>query len=291
MPITLWYIIQDGKGDKTRLEIPIADGIDLDSAWAAVSAFAYDFGQLIMGGIVDAGMTVGGALLDDSVLHPFTESDLQERAAFVFRSTGGTRRMTIPTFNEAFFVPNSHQVDVTNELVAGFLTAMLSGEGAAVPTDIRGDDLIGLMSAVEDWGKPRNRTGGGGITPQKPNLLVNGSFEAWTNDNPDGWLVTESVAGSQVTQEGDACRIISTGNPVALQQNVLTAGLQYTLEIVVSEVNVGISVGDASNPFRLLVDEPGRFSQTFIATEAVFIISRRLSTTNTVIESVTVRRT
>lgn len=159
MPIVLWYTVEDGKGDRVRLEIPLADGISLDNAYDMIPAFAFDVGSMMTGGIVEAGMTVTNPNIDDLVSHPQADSDLQEKAVFVFRSTFGQRRMAVPTFNEAFFQPYGKAVDLTEPVVAGFVTAMLSGESAGGetgrPSDVRGDALASLSSAFEDWGKAR----------------------------------------------------------------------------------------------------------------------------------------
>jgi hypothetical protein len=83
------------------------------------------------------------------------------------------------------------------------------------------------------------------------NLIVNGTFDNWTGDNPDNWTVVGETgpATAEITERDPAqghagggtgaCNIFSTLSYVYLHQPVLTAGKWYTISIPVTNVVSG----------------------------------------------------
>jgi len=75
-------------------------------------------------------------------------------------------------------------------------------------------------------------------------LITNGGFTAWTGDDPDGWDVSTEYTATKITQNGNACRLLSDPNDPAsstgfidIGQDILTAGKTYKVSINVTENN------------------------------------------------------
>jgi len=73
----------------------------------------------------------------------------------------------------------------------------------------------------------------------KVDKVTNGSFTAWTGDNPDSWTVPPEAAGYYVTQVGNACRVVSDGTNIYVQQGGLTVGKTYYFTLNVRAVVSG----------------------------------------------------
>jgi hypothetical protein len=161
MPFFMWFVVEDAKGDKSTVEIPIPSTVALAGLAPAVVGMADLISDMMTGQILRAGVTldvdisslglpaIAGAL-----------SDVQEKAAFIFRTVGGyLKRVTLPTIDEGIFAAGSREVDLTNASVAAFVTAMedgyLAGGEDIDPCDYRGDDIDALTDAREAWGRAR----------------------------------------------------------------------------------------------------------------------------------------
>jgi len=75
-------------------------------------------------------------------------------------------------------------------------------------------------------------------------LVTNGGFTAWTDDDPNGWDVSTEYTTTKITQNGNACRLLSDPNDPAsstgfidIGQDILTAGKTYKVSINVIENN------------------------------------------------------
>lgn len=91
------------------------------------------------------------------------------------------------------------------------------------------------------------------------NVVLNGTFAAWTGDNPDSWTVTgESGSDPMVTQVAPgggagtgAARIVTTGANVYIQQDTLSSGVAvyYELGLDVNPITGSARIeAGASNP-------------------------------------------
>lgn len=160
--VEIFFTIQDAKGDKSRMTIPAV--IDtLDDAQYAIEEMGALIDPLVNGGFVSAGVTLIG---DVSGLgtSPAAVSDVQEGARFVFQTADPYyKSLRLPTFDEAYLIAGSPDVDTTDADVSAFVTMMTTGinltaaggTGSVAPSDYRFEDLVGLTSAKEDWGKNR----------------------------------------------------------------------------------------------------------------------------------------
>lgn len=166
--ITLYWIIQDAKGDKSRLEIQVPSGTSYDNARDFLITISETLRQLSTGGLNSAGvsfefdLSAANGALGFAGWGPVATliSDVQEKAEFIFQTAGGfLKRLNIPAFDESLFVPNSSVVDTSDALVAEFVTAMEDGITVNAtliePVDLRGEDLEVLTAAAENWGKRR----------------------------------------------------------------------------------------------------------------------------------------
>lgn len=159
MAVFFYFTIVDAKGDPSTVEIPFPDATPVAVFATAIPAVAALINPLVNGGLRNAGVKIeidvpawgATALL---------VSDIQEKAEFAFRGVNGfLKRLNLPTFDEAFFVPQSKDVDLADPDVAAFVDFMTDGITVSAtliqPTDIRGDDLVVLERARENWGRRR----------------------------------------------------------------------------------------------------------------------------------------
>jgi len=72
-------------------------------------------------------------------------------------------------------------------------------------------------------------------------LLTNGNFTNWTDDNPDSWTVVEvGDATSNITENpGGQCQIISDGTHVYITQDIFTKYSFYKVSIDIKTVTDG----------------------------------------------------
>jgi hypothetical protein len=159
MPIQTYYTLQDAKGDKSTVIVPIPDGTDFDDIIEFVQEMADLLDPLTNGTLVDAGFTMSVAFTPWAVASAI--ADVQEKARFVFRTVGGfVKSLSLPTILEDIFLAGSKDVDTSDPDVAAFVTAMVDGltltsTNTIEPVDSRDEDLTDLNSAVEAWGRSR----------------------------------------------------------------------------------------------------------------------------------------
>lgn len=162
MAFFVFFTIQDSDGDTSTIEIPINDATPLAALSAFTGAVATLLNPLLMGGLRKAGVRlefdVSGVFGPVALL----ASDVQEKATFAMRTVGNfPTRLSLPTFDEAFFVPGQDEVDLTDPDIQAwidFLEDGITAGGSLVqPTDYREADIVTVVSAYEDWGKRRRR--------------------------------------------------------------------------------------------------------------------------------------
>ena len=94
-----------------------------------------------------------------------------------------------------------------------------------------------------------------------PNLIVNSDFALWTDDNPDGFGVTEADENNYVTENIGGCRFVSNGSASNIYQNPLTGGKYYRVNLdfiayvsgilrLTMNVNLSTGVGPKSVLYR-----------------------------------------
>lgn len=163
MPIHIYFTIQDGKGETSTVTIPFPDGTPLTDIPHLVQAFADLLDPLTTGGLLQA----GARIIQDAtgwIGTPSASADVQEKAEFILRTANGfLKRLNLPTFLESLFTPGSAVVDTADADVAAFVTALedgvdltgVGGSGVVQPCDLRGEDLVSLERAIENWGRRR----------------------------------------------------------------------------------------------------------------------------------------
>lgn len=97
-------------------------------------------------------------------------------------------------------------------------------------------DLLDLLKLASGAGVP------GVLGSRKPNLVSNGNFAVWTDDDPDDWSVAEvGDATSNVTESagGGECHIISDGTIAQISQPILTIGESYSVQLTITDASSG----------------------------------------------------
>lgn len=164
-PPTLNLTIEDGKGRFSTMSVNLEQGRDLsfNDLDEAGRDLQVDVIPLIKGAIVGATVTVPLTLHVNALVSPDADSDVEEGALFVFETLGGSfqARVRIPTFDEAFLVPGSREVDLADADVVDFVTKITGGlddAGLADKIDVvdsHGVDLTAAVKAQELFQKSR----------------------------------------------------------------------------------------------------------------------------------------
>jgi hypothetical protein len=157
----LTYSIKDAKGKTSITQINFPYAVDIGQ----VSSFAVDtatmINNLIKGKITDAGVglsvDISGATIRSA---PDINSDVEEGARFSWRSAiGAITNFRLPTFDEAFLVDGTKNVDTADTTVDTFVQRILQGKTTglvnASPSDDHGSDIATLEAARESFKSSR----------------------------------------------------------------------------------------------------------------------------------------
>jgi len=105
--------------------------------------------------------------------------------------------------------------------------------------------------------------------------ILNGGFTAWTADNPDNWITTETGDGL-VTQVAGGCRYYrSTGNARTDQNGKFTIGRKYRITVVCTAFSSAANYygcGDAVNFSSSRVNSVGTFVFDITAAHSDLVI-------------------
>jgi len=152
---TVSLTIADTEGHKSVASFYLPDGTALSDVESAASDVVTLVGNIILGGVVAVNVSKSVDVV--GVPQAVGASDVEEGAMFTFVTDGGFyTRMRIPTFDQATHIPiNSDDVTVAGA-VASFVEYMsMGGVPGPEPCDYRGDDITGLSTAKESYGKQR----------------------------------------------------------------------------------------------------------------------------------------
>lgn len=152
----------DGDGDSKSLSVPFtsADMVDMVDAADDPVQFAQQIAVYL-----DA-MT-GGAIRSISLsikvplpavqAIPAPLSDVQELGVFKFRTSNGfLKTISVPTFDESLIIAGTKLIDQLDPIIADFVEMMIEPINLPAgwtlnPVDERGENLIALESALEDF--------------------------------------------------------------------------------------------------------------------------------------------
>jgi hypothetical protein len=166
MAFYILYTIEDRDGKDSNTEIKIPDSALLSNA----AIFAAEMAQLIDPLIRGVIRRIGIAFLIDMAgvtgikTAALAGADVEEGAKFGFRTAANFfTGLRLPTFDEAFIIDGTDQVDTEDPDVAAFVTAMVSGidlsgaggTGTISPTTNREEDLVALTYAQESFTSSR----------------------------------------------------------------------------------------------------------------------------------------
>lgn len=158
---------QDAKGEPSTTMINVPTGLTLANAIIFGQEMAKLVDAMINGIITRVGLAVTIPLPAGINIAPNSISDVEEGGYFQFRTAGGYHTSCrIPTFLESLVTLGSSDIDTSDPDVAAFVAAMITGidltgatptpgSGTVLPTDSRGDDIVALVDAKEQFVKSR----------------------------------------------------------------------------------------------------------------------------------------
>jgi len=162
--ISFVYTIQDGDGDKSVVQIKMPRSLvdAIDDAAAIATGLGTLLNAIITGAIVDVSACVGVDLDAGWTDTPGATSDIQHKALFSFRTEENfPTLLSIPTFDLTKFSAGSKDVNLADSDVDAFVTAITDGITVSAvnydPSDRRGDDVVSLDAAREQFRRTRGR--------------------------------------------------------------------------------------------------------------------------------------
>lgn len=151
------YSIKDAKGKISITKVNFPDSADIAIVKIFARSTAEFINNIIKGQIVDIGI---GLSVDMSGLTlraaPDPDSDVEEGARFTWRAaTGALTNFRLPTFDEAFLVSGTKNVDTADAAVDTFVDRIIEGHTEGLinvsPSDDRGSDIVSLDAARESF--------------------------------------------------------------------------------------------------------------------------------------------
>lgn len=145
-----------------------------------------------------------------------------------------------------------------------------------------------------------NAVGINGEVPRLVEQVTNGTFTAWTADDPDNWSVaTESAGNYEVTEVANGARFFTNGTYFEVgQDSVFTVGKKYEITLVISNFSgFGIAVNERAGALlgtptligNITSNGTWTFTLNSAAKPALNIARLFGGATDLVIESVSVR--
>lgn len=124
-------------------------------------------------------------------------------------------------------------------------------------------------------------------------LIINGNFTSWTDDNPNSWDIEEvGDATSNVTENpGGECQIISDGVYVSIKQVIYTPGLLYSYSVDVTAVGSGDveMIGNQIHATLGTASGTGTFTGTFIP-NATGVTFRRKAACDVTLDNIVIKQ-
>lgn len=115
--------------------------------------------------------------------------------------------------------------------------------------------------------------GGAGLGGE---LLTNGDFTNWTADDPDGWNVVGENATNYVTESSGACRLVSDGSTMELQQVILNVTKSYRVTMNITAITGTIAIRWGSG-LEQNYNSTGLKSKDISPTQTTFVVKRAAS--------------
>lgn len=155
------YTIMDETNKKSTMRIAFPSSTDI----GVLQQFAWSTAELIdpfiKGQIVDIGLSASVEFGSANVkLAPILGSDVEDGAYFGWGSVGGFNTgFTVPTYDEAFTIAASDNVNLVDADVAAFVARVIAGQTVGLvnvsPSDSRGADILAVETARETFRSTR----------------------------------------------------------------------------------------------------------------------------------------
>lgn len=159
--VSLFYTIRDEKNQPSTTQIKFPTTVDI----AILKEFARSTGTLIdaviTGRIEEVSIGIGVEDLPTTwKAAPLANSDVEEGGRFSFLTGIGSKTgFRLPTFDEAYILPGTKQIDVADAAVDALVDRIIAGQTVGIinvsPSDDRGEDITALFSARESFGEDR----------------------------------------------------------------------------------------------------------------------------------------
>lgn len=159
MPAEIYFLVAEAGSDKqSRLPITFPSNISMTDAQELVTALLPILDPLLNGGIKGAGVSFELSVGAGTHLVTNALADLRDKARFVFEATGAAgvfpKVLRLPTYDEAYTLLGSKELDLTDPDVDAFVDAMITGitvtSGLKQPVDSRDYDITALRVAIEE---------------------------------------------------------------------------------------------------------------------------------------------
>jgi hypothetical protein len=133
------------------------------------------------------------------------------------------------------------------------------------------------------------------ITPSRSygdELVVNGTFDSWTGDNPDGWNVLDADATHYVSNSSGTCLITNSTNiNFRMYQAIVVSGSTYKVEFTIAGWTNGSMIATVTGGVSALVGNGnGAFSGNLTANTIYFLIGFGDINTGASIDNISVRK-
>ena len=132
----------------------------------------------------------------------------------------------------------------------------------------------------------------GSFSQEGAEQISNGNFSNWTNDNPDNWIVKNEDVNNYVTESlsGGELRMVSdnTATLQIRQENIITSGVTYKIDVDVTEVISGSIRFQLNNQLQTL-NTVGSFTFYVTADVSGFFAITRQGVCDVTIDNCSVR--
>lgn len=146
---TLNFTVRDSDPDRASFRINLPGA----TSQANVVAFAQSFAALVdqaIEGVIENIQATLSIALPAGLRGSTTNSDVEHGARLTFETSGGfATSFRLPTIADSQLV--GHEVLQSTTEMAAIIAAMVSGLSGVSPCDARGEDITGIVSAVESF--------------------------------------------------------------------------------------------------------------------------------------------
>jgi len=145
--LSLVFTVRDAKNKKSTVKLWLPANTTVAGATAIADSVGPIIKQLILGEIVSVSLTADIPVVAGAQGAADLTSDVEEKGRFMFRTAAGKSvRVSLPTWNETYTLPNTASIDQTDTDVDAFIQYFLSGG-----VDSNGSLITSIEAAYESY--------------------------------------------------------------------------------------------------------------------------------------------